>query len=103
MNDRTYQDILLSPEKVVPSLSEKEIRTILVETILEYLNGSVELDVIIKITKDIEKHTKTDLSAESLDILAHLTSLSNYTNQEVRYKNTINSIISDVLNIIACK
>ncbi len=75
MTNITYTDILLTPEKIVPSLSKKEVKTILIETILAYTEKKIELKTLAKIANSIQEYSSVPLPKKIKEVVDEINSM----------------------------
>lgn len=100
-NQITCQDILCSPEKVVPSLSQKEIQFVLMETILDYINYTTPLDTLIQVTRIIKQYCSLQLCPELATAIATINTLD--IRNEKQTKISIDNKLVDLLQLLINK
>lgn len=81
MNEITYKEVLHSPQTVVPSLSEKEIKFVIVETILSYIDRSINLNTVSQVAGALKKYCSPLISISLMRDLEDLYSM--YSNEEI--------------------
>lgn len=86
MIDISYNKVLLNPEKVVPSLSEKEIRIIIVQTLLSYSEKTINLKTLAKVADLIKQYNKSSLS---VDLKSDI--------EEIRTLAFVEDVLADIL------
>lgn len=81
MNQINFNDIRISPIDIIPKLSEKDIRVIIIEVIHAYLEKKILLRTVAEIAELIRKY---NVSLLSLDLKNDLDELSlMYVEEEV--------------------
>src|SRR5258708_6450348 len=75
MNTLRYQDILFSPGAFVPSLSADDIKSILIETSLAYLDATLSLKSLLDIMGTIDQYCKVSLPLEVRKAIEAISSL----------------------------
>lgn len=71
-----FNDILINPIHNVPILSEKDIRIIIIEVILAYLEKKISLKTVAKVANLIKQYNKNVLSMNLKSDIEEIRSLS---------------------------
>ncbi len=75
MLDITYKDILSTPQKFVPLLSEKDTKVIMIETILEYIENKIDLKTLVTVANSIKQFTNVPLAKDIQNTIDEINSM----------------------------
>ncbi len=100
-NQVTFKDILCQPDRVIPSLSQKEVQVILMETILEYINYATPINTLIKVASTIRQHYTQQLAPELATAIATIDTMD--MQNESQTKISIDNQLVDLLELLITK
>ncbi len=90
----TFSDILAYPEDIVNSLSTEDIKRILMETILAYIDKTTTLATLVTVGEQIRIHTTIQLEPQIAHALTRLNTLSFCKENPCPMDTTDNTLIN---------
>lgn len=87
--NKSFEDVLTDEKRVVPLLVEREIREILVETILAYLDRTIRLELLLKVAASINTHKQASLSRTTANEIYEILSL-----------NHVDELLTDAVQVL---
>lgn len=60
LDQKSFDDILDNPAKVIPVLKEEEIRTIMLDVVCAYLEHTINFDILMSVAENLNTYLVKD-------------------------------------------
>ena len=100
-----FVEVLKNPTNIVPSLSDNEVYTIIVDSIRAYVDHEINLETLVDIVRKlklfsgINKNKNEDIS----EALIKLSDLANFVKKEEDNSDKVRNILIDALDKLSYK